>query len=97
MTKRYTMFEWSPCIPITDKDNETQIEEDEISSKIKTSTMMTSLKKEKSKKALKKRHMKIIAHKTVRIFQVTTSSKIKTKTTKKTPPLKMMVLKKYLR
>ena len=32
MTKRYPIFEWSPGIPITDKDDETQSEEDEINS-----------------------------------------------------------------
>ena len=32
MTKGYPIFEWSPGITITDKDNETQSEEDEISS-----------------------------------------------------------------
>ena len=32
MTKGYPVFEWSPGIPITDKDYETQSEEDEISS-----------------------------------------------------------------
>ena len=30
MTKGYPIFEWSPGIPITDKYNETQSEEDEI-------------------------------------------------------------------
>ena len=30
ITKGYTIFEWSPGIPITDKDNKTQSEEDEI-------------------------------------------------------------------
>ena len=32
MTKGYPIFEWIPGIPITDKDDETQSEEDEISS-----------------------------------------------------------------
>ena len=32
MTKGYPFFEWSPGIPITDKDNQTQSEEDEIAS-----------------------------------------------------------------
>ena len=32
MTKGYSIFEWIPGIPITDKDNKTQNEEDEISS-----------------------------------------------------------------
>ena len=32
ITKGYPIFEWNPGIPITDKDNETQSEEDEISS-----------------------------------------------------------------
>ena len=32
MTKRYPIFEWSPGIPITYKDNETQSEEYEINS-----------------------------------------------------------------
>ena len=30
MTKGYPFFQWSPGIPITDKDNKTQSEEDEI-------------------------------------------------------------------
>ena len=33
MTKGYQIFEWVPGIPITDKDDKTQSEEDEISSK----------------------------------------------------------------
>ena len=32
MTKGYPIFEWIPGIPITDKDDQTQSEEDEISS-----------------------------------------------------------------
>ena len=32
MTKGYPIFEWIPVIPITDKDDETQSEEDELSS-----------------------------------------------------------------
>ena len=32
MTMRYPIFEWIPGVPITDKDDETQSEEDEISS-----------------------------------------------------------------
>ena len=60
---------------------------------MKTSTMMTSLKMEKIKKKLKKRHMKMITHQKGSTIQVTTSSKIKTKITKKTPPLKMMAQK----
>ena len=32
MTKSYPIFEWIPGIPISDKDDETQSEEDEISS-----------------------------------------------------------------
>ena len=32
MTHGYPIFEGSPCIPTTDKDDETQSEEDEISS-----------------------------------------------------------------
>ena len=32
MTKGYPIFEWIPGIPITDKYEETQSEEDEISS-----------------------------------------------------------------
>ena len=32
MTKEYPIFEWSPGILITDKDNKAQSEEDEISS-----------------------------------------------------------------
>ena len=32
MTKGCPIFEWSPGIPITDKDDETQNEEDEIAS-----------------------------------------------------------------
>ena len=32
MTKEYRIFEWSPGISITEKDDETQSEEDEISS-----------------------------------------------------------------
>ena len=32
MTKGYPIFEWIPDIPIIDKDDETQSEEDEISS-----------------------------------------------------------------
>ena len=54
---------------------------------------MTSLKMENRKKAPKKRHMKMSTHKTGKMIQVTTSSKIKTKMTKKTPPLKMRVQK----
>ena len=32
ITKGYPVFDWSPVIPITEKDDETQSEEDEISS-----------------------------------------------------------------
>ena len=32
MTKGYPIFEWIPVIPITDKDNKTQNEDDEIAS-----------------------------------------------------------------
>ena len=32
MNKGYPIFEWSPDIPITDKDNETKSEENKISS-----------------------------------------------------------------
>ena len=64
---------------------------------MKTSAMMAFLKMEKMNKASKKRHMKMITHQTVRMTQVTTSSKINTKMTKKTPPLKMMAQKKDLR
>ena len=32
MTMGYTIFEWIPGIPITEKDNETKSEEDEMSS-----------------------------------------------------------------
>ena len=60
---------------------------------MKTSTMMTSLKMEKMKKTLKNRHMKMITHQRGRTIQVTKSSKIKTKITKKTPPLKMTAQK----
>ena len=56
---------------------------------IKTSTIIKSLKIEKMKKASKKRNMKMGTHQTGRMIQVTASSKIKTKMTKKTPPLKM--------
>ena len=55
---------------------------------------MTSLKMEKTKKASKKRHIKMITHQTGGMIQVATSSKIKTKMTKKTPPLKMTAQKK---
>ena len=61
---------------------------------MKTITMMTSLKSWKRKKASKKRHMKMSTHQTGRMIQVKTSSKINTKTTKKTSPLKMMAQKK---
>ena len=50
---------------------------------------MISLKIEKRDKALKKRHMKMRTHQTGKMIQVTTSSKIKAKITKKVPPLKM--------
>ena len=33
MTKRYPLFGWNPGIQITDKDDMTRSEEDEISSK----------------------------------------------------------------
>ena len=55
---------------------------------------MTSLKMEKRKESPNKRHMKMSTHQTGKMIQVTTSSKIKTKTTKKTPPLKMTAQKK---
>ena len=54
---------------------------------------MTSLKMEKMNKTLKKRHTRMITHQKGRTTQVTTSSKIKTKITKKTPPLKMTAQK----
>ena len=60
---------------------------------MKTSMMMTSLKMDKKKKAPKKRHMKMSTHQTRKIIEVTTSSKINTKMTKKMPPLKMTAQK----
>ena len=44
MTKGYSIFEWIPGTPITDKDDETQNEEYEVASKMKACTMMTTLK-----------------------------------------------------
>ena len=60
---------------------------------MKTSTMMISLKMEKMKKASNKRHMKMSTHQIEGMIQVTTSSKIKTKMTKKTPLLKITAYK----
>ena len=62
-----------------------------------TSTMLTSHKMEKIKKSTKNRHMKMSTYQTGIMFQVTTSSKIKTKITKKTPPLKMTAQKKIFK
>ena len=84
--KSYPIFECSPGIPITYKYNKTQSEEDNIAST--TSTMITSLKMDRRNKAPKKRHVKISTHHTVEMIQVTISFQIKTKMTKKTPPLK---------
>ena len=63
---------------------------------MKMSMMITTLKMKKMKKALKKRHNKISTHQTGIMIQVTTSSKIKSKKNKKTPPLKMTVQKKIV-
>ena len=60
----------------------------------KTSTMMKLLKMEKMKKVPKKRNTKMSTYKTGEMIQVTTSSKIETKMTKETPPLKMTAQKK---
>ena len=60
---------------------------------MKTSKMMKLLKMEKMKKAPKKRNMKMSTHQTGKMIQITTSSKINTKMTKKTPPLKMTARK----
>ena len=91
MTKGYPIFEWSPGIPITEKDNKTQSGEDETIQQMKTSTMMKSLKMEVE--VPKKRHMNMSTHQKGIMIQVRTSSKIKTKMTKETPPLKMMAQK----
>ena len=56
---------------------------------IKTSTMLISLRIENIKKAPKKRHTKMRTHQTGKMIQVTTSSEINTRITKKMPPLKM--------
>ena len=61
---------------------------------MKTSTMMTSLKKENRKKASKKRHMNMSTHQRGKMIQVTTSLKTKTKMTKKMPPLEFTAQKK---
>ena len=61
---------------------------------MKTINMMTSLKMEKRNKSSKKRNMKMSTHQTGKMIQVTTSPKIKTKMTKRMPPLKMTAQKK---
>ena len=58
---------------------------------------MTSLKMEKRRKSSKKRHMNISTHQTRKMIQVTTPSKIKTKTTKNMPPLKVTAQEKLLK
>ena len=59
--------------------------------------MMTSLKMEKRGKSLKKTHMKMSTLHIGKITQVTTSSKIKNKLTKKIPPSKMTAQNNDLR
>ena len=95
MTKEHTFFECIPGILITHKDDKIQSENMKYLQHIKTSTMITSLKMEKSKKSLRKKHTKMSTHQRGKMIQVTTSSKIKTKITKKTPPFKMMAQKNY--
>ena len=94
MTKGHPICEWIPCIPITDKDGDTQSEEDEKSSTHEDKRDDDITKMEKINKAQKKRNMEMSTRNTGRLIQVTTSSKIKTKMTKNTPPLKMMAQKK---
>ena len=60
---------------------------------MKMKTMTTTLRMEKRKKSTKKRQMKMITHRIRKMTQVTTSSKINTKLTKKMPPSKMMAQK----
>ena len=76
MTKGYPNFEYILGIPITDKDDEAQNEDNKILH-MKTRTTMKTLKMDKMKKAPKKRQMKMSTHQTGKMTQVTTSSKIK--------------------
>ena len=89
MTKGCPIFEWSPVIPITCKDNKTQNEEDDIASTHEDEDYDDITEMEKRKKYLKKRHTKMSTHQTGIMNQVTSSSETKTKLTNKTPPSKM--------
>ena len=59
--------------------------------------MTTALKIYRRKKSSKRIQVKISTHNTGETTQVTTSFKIKTKLTKKAPPLKMTAHKKLLK
>ena len=84
MTKGYPIFEWGQVYQLQKKTTRHKVKKMKYIQPMKTITMMESLKMEKTKKALKKRHMKTSSHQTGIMIQVTTSSKIKTKITKKT-------------
>ena len=89
MTKRYPIFSGSHTYQSQTKTTRHKVKNMKYFQHTKTSTMTTSPKMENMKKALNKRHIKMSTHQTERMIQVTISSNIKTKITKKTPPLKM--------
>ena len=68
ITKGYPIFEWRPGIPITEKYEETQSEEDEISSIHEDEHKDYISKMEIMKKSSKKRNIKIITQHTGRII-----------------------------
>ena len=63
MTKGYPIFEWSPGIPIKDKYNKTQSEEDEIYSTHEDKHNDDITENGEEENSSKKRHMKMSTHK----------------------------------
>ena len=64
ITKEYPIFEWSPVIPIKDKDRKTQNKDDEIASTHEDEDDDDITENGEDSKASKKRHMNMSTHQT---------------------------------